>query len=856
VFFRGACNCFMRRVFLLLCALVSVSVFAQVPMESTVTLTVSYAPRSSAKPATKTLSSAGLIQEMGLSGGSIVCVGDASNPLGGWTFKHVLPSKVKGGSAVETDLSDMIGVEVLGYSDVGTYKAASSVAPKFQTTLGRVTRNATVKLRVEPSEGMSFEFLGGVTIGYSVIQRAGTTEAAWVPGAMSFTGAGTSVTSEEEEDVCWATVKATMGAFKVVASSSTGGTAASGMVLVKGGTLPEGSQLAGQVVEDFSIGRTEVTWGKWKAVRDWAVMKGYGLAVGGGTYPENGADNLPVVNVNWYDVVKWCNALSEREGKTPVYEANGAVYRSGEFGAYGSSSVTMKSGANGYRLPLEKEWEWAARGGVSSKGYTYSGSNVVGEVAWFNENSPQATKAAGGRKANELGLSDMSGNVWEWLWDVYDGTSYRRIRGGSWFDYAYNAEVSIRDGSGIPDDRSNGGGFRVAFSGIFTAHPSGGVLVNGSASLSVSATGLGLSYQWRKDGVNIPGATSASYTATEAGTYSVVVTNLAGSVTSRDAVISVPLPAITAHPSGGVLVNGSASLSVSATGPGLSYQWRKDGVNIPGATSASYTATAAGIYSVVVTNIAGSVTSSSAVISVMVLVAGGTLPQVSELAGQVVEDFSIGRTEVTWGEWKAVRDWAVVNGYADLAGVGGTYPENGGDNLPVVYVSWYEVVKWCNARSEKDGKTAVYQANGEVYRTGEFGEKGSSAVTMKSGANGYRLPLEREWEWAARGGVSSKGYTYSGSNVVGEVAWTDEDSGWGARAVGGKKANELGLYDMSGNVWEWCWDLGNWTSSRRIRGGSWDSSAGYAEVSNRGISSYPDYRFYNFGFRVAFSSGQ
>jgi hypothetical protein len=80
--------------------------------------------------------------------------------LGG-TFKHVLPSKVKGGSALETDLSDKVGMEVLGYSDVGTYKAASSVAPKFQTTLGRVTRNATVKLRVSPNEEMSFKFWGG-----------------------------------------------------------------------------------------------------------------------------------------------------------------------------------------------------------------------------------------------------------------------------------------------------------------------------------------------------------------------------------------------------------------------------------------------------------------------------------------------------------------------------------------------------------------------------------------------------------------------------------------------------------------------------------------------------------------------
>jgi formylglycine-generating enzyme required for sulfatase activity len=241
----------------------------------------------------------------------------------------------------------------------------------------------------------------------------------------------------------------------------------------------------------------------------------------------------------------------------------------------------------------------------------------------------------------------------------------------------------------------------------------------------------------------------------------------------------------------------------------------------------------------------------------MVAVKGGALPEGSGLVGQVVGDFSIGRTEVTWGEWKAVRDWAVVNGYADLAGVGGTYPENGADNLPVVNVSWYDVLKWCNARSEKEGKTAVYQANGGVYRSGEFGPEGLEAVTVKSGANGYRLPLEKEWEWAARGGVSSKGYTYSGGNVVGEVAWIDENSGGGAKAVGGKKANELGLSDMSGNVWEWVWDLYDGTSYRRIRGGSRYGSAAYAEVSFRDYGNDPDGRnYYDYGFRVAFSSGQ
>ena len=231
----------------------------------------------------------------------------------------------------------------------------------------------------------------------------------------------------------------------------------------------------------------------------------------------------------------------------------------------------------------------------------------------------------------------------------------------------------------------------------------------------------------------------------------------------------------------------------------------------------------------------------------MVTLVGGTLPQSSGLSGQTVATFQIGKYEVSWGEWKEVRAWGVANGYSDLAGVGDTYPSGSADNFPVINVSWYDVVKWMNAKSEKEGLTPVYQVSGAVYKTGQ------SAPTLDSSANGYRMPTEAEWEWAARGGVSTQGYTYSGSNDVNAVAWYYDNSSNGTKAVGTKNSNELGIHDMSGNVWEWCDDVA-YTSLRRARGGGWNSYAEYGAVGHRYYYDPDDLNYY-IGFRLARSSG-
>jgi sulfatase modifying factor 1 len=238
-----------------------------------------------------------------------------------------------------------------------------------------------------------------------------------------------------------------------------------GMVKVQGGTLPESSQLAGEAVSTFYIGKYEVTWSEWKTVRAWATENGYSdLAdAGAGT-----ADDHPVQSVNWFRVVKWLNAKSEMEGRTPVYKIYGSVYRIGEF-SWTDANVIQDVTSNGYRLPTEAEWEWAARGGVLSQGYIFSGSNDLDSVAWHAGNSGGVSHPVGTKLANELGIHDMSGNISEWCYDISDepdvvANSYlfRRIRDGSWW-HSSEEDLKLSTRNHMPPDYAfDHRGFRLA----------------------------------------------------------------------------------------------------------------------------------------------------------------------------------------------------------------------------------------------------------------------------------------------------------------------------------------------------------------------------------------------------------
>lgn len=543
------------------------------------------------------------------------------------------------------------------------------------------------------------------------------------------------------------------------------------MISVEGGTFKQGNDARDNqkpahsvTLSSYSIGETEVTQALWQAVM--------------GSNPSySSGSNLPVETVSWNN----CQDF--------IFKLN------------------MMTGEN-FRLPTEAEWEFAARGGNKSRNYKYAGSNTIDDVAWYDNNSSVRTHDIATKQPNELGLYDMSGNVFEWCsdwWGSYSSFAqtnptgptsgrYRVLRGGGVSGSAGDCSTSFRM-SGAPSSRYHDVGLRLALSPF-------------NPEISLDTSNLEFASWGSNKAFKITSNTSWKVSSDQTWC------SVSPSSGNGDRRVTVKVDENTSTSSR------TATITVMSASITLTLAVMQDGTTPTPSQGRTFTV--------------GGVQFKMIAVEGSTFTMGATNEQGSNYDSDekpthsvTLSSYSIGETEVTQALWQAVM---------------GNNPSNfSGSNLPVERVSWNDC---------QDFITKLNSMTGEHFR----------------------LPTEAEWEFAARGGNKSRGYKYAGNNSIGDVAWYYNNSSDRTHDVATKQANELGIYDMSGNVWEWCYDwYGSYSSSAQTnptgpasgstrvhRGGSWTNSAKGCRTSVRsfrlGTSAWYYYPWHcdsQGGFRLA-----
>lgn len=645
-----------------------------------------------------------------------------------------------------------------------------------------------------------------------------------------------------------------------------------GMALVHGGTFTMGDLFDNKAdapphevtLSDFYIGKTEVTFEQYDA---------FCTATNRDKPPDfrAGRSQFPVVNISWYNAVEYCNWLSLQQHLTPVYIVDKTKKDPDNTQKYDYAKWTVirKPDANGYRLPTEAEWEYAARAVVSPSGVVQGGGKVrfgngkaVADSTQMNFKTAAMVKWGGvgynGMKmvevgslhnANPLGLHDMSGNVWEWCADWYG-------------PYATSAQTDPLGASKGEDRISRGGDFQSPEEYCTTAirghsDPSVSISNNG---FRLAANGPGIKSTTKlpdrdKDGIadaedqcpdrpgTVEGEGCPVQVMKDQDEEPVVATNY------RD-------------PDGDGVEEGDDHCPDQAgiadnygCPPKIRYNKKP---LIPDAK----------------TIIAAS---SKPAPPGLVFVKGATftmgdISNESEYNDEIphtvtVSDFYIGKMEVTFEEFDSFCIATGRNLADDVRW--------GRQDYPVINVSWYDAVEYCNWLSRQQGKTPVYRIDKKRKDAGnhDANDKEKWTVTRIPGAKGYRLPTEAEWEYAAREGGQKVRFGNGknqadpdriNSRPAPQANGVHKEARFKTIRVGYMQSpNALGLHEMSGNVWEWCADwYGKYPTTpqtnptgpasgphRVFRGGSWASEARACRVSNRGEHLYTANSF-EMGFRL------
>ena len=644
----------------------------------------------------------------------------------------------------------------------------------------------------------------------------------------------------------------------------------------------------------FEIGKTEVTQQLYEAVmgKNPSWMKGV---------------NLPVENVSWYDAIYFCNEYSRLSGFTPVYSVNGETdVKKWNYVPHRGNAIEGKivqiTSADGYRLPDEKQWLYAANGGEN---YTYSGSDNIDEVGWYEKNSEHRAHPVAQKKANGYNLYDMSGNVEEWVWTT---SKQKNAYGGSW-DRSEQKVSYVRWYDG--DFRNSGIGFRLI------RLPDAGHKITSASEINKIINSYELAaIPGREYEIGKTEVTQALYKAVTGDNPSwfkgenlpvervswydaIYFCNELSRLTGKTPVYSVNGESDVTKwnyiPNSDQSINATIKQNMEADGyrlptleewvfatkGGENYTysgsdrldevgWYKDNSGNKAHPVAQKKANGYGLYDMS-GNVwewiwdatengsrdrCGGAWNISDEYSQVSKQPNGSYDAVNysdglgfrvargkqkpyELIGIPGKNYEIGKTEVTQTVYESV--------------MGETPSYFRGENLPVENLNFYDILYFCNEYSRLSGLTPVYAVNGktDVKKWNYDPHKGETLkgkITMDGNANGYRLPTLEEWQYAAKGGQNFK---YSGSDNMDEVGWHSENSEYLTHPVARKKPNGYGLYDMSGNVMECVWSKLSPDGLSDALGGAVLHDTKNLEVTYKSFGFYNTERAKYRGFRLA-----